>query len=99
MLAEKPKAGHVGLEFLTGEPKRSHDPSGIVFAVLVAMSGVEREYIRDRTLEGHKHPSLGGDEPGEYLTMAGAAQINRTAVVAEARTTPSTSIRMPHPPF
>ncbi|MEC4017571.1 hypothetical protein [Streptomyces sp. H27-D2] len=42
------------MEFLTGELKGSHDPSGIVFAVLAAMSGIEREYIRDRTLEGHE---------------------------------------------
>ncbi|MEV0537926.1 recombinase family protein [Kitasatospora sp. NPDC050463] len=41
-------------EFLTGELKGSHDPSGIVFTVLAAMSGMEREYIRDRTLEGHE---------------------------------------------
>lgn len=46
--------GDVGLEFLTGELKGSHDPSGIVFTVLAAMSGMEREYIRDRTLEGHE---------------------------------------------
>ncbi|MFJ3824123.1 zinc finger domain-containing protein [Streptomyces nodosus] len=43
-----------GLEFLTGELKGSHDPSGIVFTVLAAMSGMEREYIRDCTLEGHE---------------------------------------------
>ncbi|MFH8894567.1 recombinase family protein [Streptomyces sp. NPDC017949] len=42
------------LEFLTGELMGSHDPSGIVFTVLAAMSGMEREYIRDRTLEGHE---------------------------------------------
>jgi DNA invertase Pin-like site-specific DNA recombinase len=54
MLAEELKADDVGLEFLTGELKGSHDPSGIVFTVLAAMSGMEREYIRDRTLEGHE---------------------------------------------
>jgi DNA invertase Pin-like site-specific DNA recombinase len=54
MLAEELKAGDVGLEFLTGELKGSHDPAGIVFTVLAAMSGMEREYIRDRTLEGHE---------------------------------------------
>ncbi|WP_242893241.1 recombinase family protein [Actinomadura litoris] len=43
MLAGELKAGDVGLEFLTGELKGSHDPSGM-----------EREYIRDRTLEGHE---------------------------------------------
>ncbi|WP_433232518.1 hypothetical protein [Actinomadura formosensis] len=48
------KAGDVGPEFLTGELEGSHEPSGIVFAVLAAMSGTEREYIRDRTLEGHE---------------------------------------------
>ncbi|MFG3142799.1 recombinase family protein [Streptomyces sp. NPDC048211] len=54
MLAEELKASDVGLEFLTGELKGSHDPSGIVLTVLAAMSGTEREYIRDRTLEGHE---------------------------------------------
>ncbi|MDX2527094.1 recombinase family protein [Streptomyces europaeiscabiei] len=54
MLAEELKASDVGLEFLTGELKGLHDPSGIVFTVLAAMSGMEREYIRDRTLEGHE---------------------------------------------
>ncbi|MEU2674748.1 recombinase family protein [Streptomyces sp. NPDC007164] len=54
MLAEELKAGDVGLEFLTGELKGSQDPPGIVITVLAAMSGVEREYIRYRTLEGHE---------------------------------------------
>ncbi|MDB1088720.1 recombinase family protein [Streptomyces sp. ACA25] len=54
ILAEELKASDVGLEFLTGELKGSHDPSGIVFSVLAVMSGMEREYIRDRTLEGHE---------------------------------------------
>ncbi|MEW2574971.1 recombinase family protein [Streptomyces syringium] len=46
MLAEELKASDVGLEFLTGELKGSHDPSGIGFTVLAAISGMEREYIR-----------------------------------------------------
>ncbi|WP_234534436.1 recombinase family protein [Streptomyces shenzhenensis] len=54
MLAEELRASDVGLEFLSGELKGSHDPSGIVFTVLAAMSGMEREYIRDRTLDGHE---------------------------------------------
>ncbi|PCG86783.1 resolvase [Streptomyces sp. WZ.A104] len=53
-LAEELKASDVGLEFLTGELKGSHDPSGVVFTVLAALSGMEREYVRDRTLEGHE---------------------------------------------
>lgn len=53
-LAEHLKAGDIGLEFLTGELQGSHDPAGVVFTVLAALSGMEREYIRDRTLEGHE---------------------------------------------
>ncbi|WP_406301138.1 recombinase family protein [Streptomyces sp. NBC_00885] len=53
-LAEELKASDVGLHFLTGELQGSHDPSGVVFTVLAALSGMEREYIRDRTLEGHE---------------------------------------------
>jgi len=53
-LAEQLRAADIGLEFLTGELQGSHDPSGIVFTVLAALSGMEREYIRDRTLEGHE---------------------------------------------
>ena len=53
-LAEELKAAGVGLGFLTGELQGSHDPSGVVFTVLAALSGMEREYIRDRTLEGHE---------------------------------------------
>jgi DNA invertase Pin-like site-specific DNA recombinase len=53
-LAEELRAGDIGLEFLTGELQGSHDPGGVVFTVLAALSGMEREYIRDRTLEGHE---------------------------------------------
>jgi DNA invertase Pin-like site-specific DNA recombinase len=53
-LAEELKAHDIALEFLTGELQGSHDPSGVVFTVLAALSGMEREYIRDRTLEGHE---------------------------------------------
>jgi DNA invertase Pin-like site-specific DNA recombinase len=53
-LAEKLKASGIGLEFLTGELQGQHDPSGVVFTVLAALSGMEREYIRDRTLDGHE---------------------------------------------
>ena len=53
-LAEQLRAAGIGLEFVTGELQGSHDPSGVVFTVLAALSGMEREYIRDRTLEGHE---------------------------------------------
>ncbi|MFJ2033200.1 recombinase family protein [Streptosporangium sp. NPDC087985] len=66
-LAEQLKAADIGLEFLTGELQGSHDPSGIVFTVLAALSGMEREYIRDRTLEGHESARTRGK------TIGGAA--------------------------
>ncbi|MET7336000.1 hypothetical protein [Nonomuraea sp. NPDC005650] len=54
MLAEARalKAAGIGLEFLTGELQGSHDPSGVVFTVLAALSGMEREYIRNRLCDG-----------------------------------------------
>ena len=63
-LAEQLRADGIGLEFLTGELQGSHDPSGIVFTVLAAMSGSEREYIRDRTLEGHESARTRGKAIG-----------------------------------
>jgi DNA invertase Pin-like site-specific DNA recombinase len=63
-LAEQMKASNIGLEFLTGELQGSHDPSGVVFTVLAALSGMEREYIRDRTLEGHESARTRGKAIG-----------------------------------
>ncbi|WP_229922971.1 hypothetical protein [Streptomyces griseocarneus] len=45
------------MEFLDGELQGSHDPSGVVFTVLGALSGMEREYIRDRTLKATSPPA------------------------------------------
>ncbi|ROP33630.1 hypothetical protein EDD30_6647 [Couchioplanes caeruleus] len=63
-LVEQLKAPGVGLEFLAGELQGSHAPSGIVFTVLAAPSGREREYIRDRTLEGHESGRTRGKSIG-----------------------------------
>jgi len=63
-LAEQLRADGIGLEFLTGELQGSHDPSGVVFTVLAALSGMEREYIRDRTLEGHESARTRGKAIG-----------------------------------
>ncbi|MBL1119607.1 recombinase family protein [Streptomyces sp. 110] len=65
MPAEELKAGDIGLEFLAGELKGSHDPSGVVFTVLAALSGMEREYIRDRTLDGHESARERGKTIGD----------------------------------
>jgi DNA invertase Pin-like site-specific DNA recombinase len=63
-LAEQLRADGIGLEFLTGELQCTHDPSGVVFTVLAALSGMEREYIRDRTLEGHESARARGKSIG-----------------------------------
>lgn len=63
-LAEQLKAADIGLEFLTGELQGQHDPSGIVFTVLAALSGMEREYTRERTLEGHESARARGKTIG-----------------------------------
>ena len=63
-LAEQLRADGIALEFLTGELQGSHDPSGVVFTVLAAISGTEREYIRDKTLEGHEAARARGKSIG-----------------------------------
>lgn len=63
-LAEQLRAAGIGLQFLAGELQGSHDPTGIVFTVLAALSGMEREYIRDRTLEGHEAARARGKSIG-----------------------------------
>ncbi|WP_235854989.1 recombinase family protein [Nonomuraea aridisoli] len=63
-LAEQLRSAGIGLEFLTGELQGSHDPSGVVFTVLAALSGMEREYIRDRTREGHESARARGKAIG-----------------------------------
>ena len=63
-LAEQLRAAGIGLELLAGELQGSHDPSGIVFTVLAALSGMEREYVRDRTLEGHESARARGKAIG-----------------------------------
>jgi DNA invertase Pin-like site-specific DNA recombinase len=73
-LAEQLRADGIGLEFLTGELQGSHDPSGVVFTVLAALAGAEREYIRDRTLEGHESARARGKAIGG-ATVTDAAML------------------------
>ncbi|GIH92867.1 recombinase family protein [Planobispora siamensis] len=74
-LAEQLKAAGISLEFLAGELQGTHDPSGIVFTVLAALSGMEYEYIRDRTLEGQESARARGKAIG------GAAVIDEVMLV------------------
>jgi DNA invertase Pin-like site-specific DNA recombinase len=78
-LAEQLRAAGIGLEFLTGGLQGSHDPSGVVFTVLAALSGMEREYIRDRTLEGHESARARGKPIG------GAAVTDEAMLAAALR--------------
>lgn len=74
-LAEQLRASGITLEFLTGELRGSHDPAGIVFTALAALSGMEREYIRDRTLEGQESARRRGKTIGGVLpARAGAVR-------------------------
>jgi hypothetical protein len=77
-LGEQLRAAGIGLEFLTGELHGSHDPSGVVFTVLAALSGMERKYIRDRTLEGHESArgkSIGGASVTDDAMLAVALHL------------------------
>ncbi len=76
-LAEQLRADGIGLEFLAGELQGSHDPSGVVFTVLAAMAGSQREYIRERTLEGHEAARARGK-------VIGGAAVTDDAMLAVA---------------
>ena len=56
-LAGQLRAAGIGLELPTGKLQGAHDPSGVVFTVLAALSGMEREYIRDHTWRATSRPA------------------------------------------
>jgi DNA invertase Pin-like site-specific DNA recombinase len=76
-LAVRLKEFDIELEFLTGELQGSHDPHGPVFAVLAALSGMEREYIRDKTLDGQESARRRGK-------AIGGAKVTDEAMLAMA---------------
>ncbi|MFE7541638.1 recombinase family protein [Streptomyces platensis] len=65
MLAEELKASDVGLEFLTGELKGSHAPSGIVFTVLAARG------LPSPPEPGGSRAGRAGDSAGAVLPQRG----------------------------
>jgi hypothetical protein len=73
-LAEQLRAAGIGLEFLSGELQGSHDPSGVVFTVLAALSGMERE---------------GPLEVGEQLPNDTAVRCRRTCICGYAWNVPT----------
>lgn len=55
--ADELRDAGIELEFLTGPLAGRHDPAGhgaALFAFFAAMAEAERDYIRDKTLEGHE---------------------------------------------
>ena len=80
-LAEQLRADGIALEFLTGELQGSALPLAcVVFTVLADLAGSEREYIRDRTLEGHESArargkSIGGAAVTDEAMLAAALHL------------------------
>ncbi|MFD9292140.1 hypothetical protein ACFWBV_28455 [Streptomyces sp. NPDC060030] len=100
------RAGGIGLQFLTGDLQGSHDPDGVVFTVLAAMSGMEREYIRDRTLEGRVGGEVGACAARSCHNDTPTAATPATAPTAprlgrplpDVRLSPTPPARPPHRP-
>lgn len=81
-LAEQLRASDVGLEFLKGPLRGAHDPTGVVLTVLAVVSGLEREYIREKTLEGHevaraKGKVIGGTTVTDPAMLADAVRYRK----------------------
>ena len=108
-LAEQLRAADIGLEFLTGELQGSHAPYGVVFTVLAALSGMEREYIRDHESARAGGKAIGGAAVTDdamlavalHLALAGAqpADIAARLVISTGKKkgqhpSPATVMRM-----
>lgn len=81
--AEELRDAGIELEFLTGPLQGKHDPAGhgaALFAFFAAMAEAERDYIRDKTLEGHetartKGKAIGGVKVTDDDMLAMALQL------------------------
>ncbi len=82
-VAEELRDAGIELEFLTGPLQGKHDPAGYgaaLFAFFAAMAEAERDYIRDKTLEGHetaraKGKSIGGVKVSDEAMVAMAVHL------------------------
>lgn len=82
-VAEELRDAGIELEFLTGPLAGRHDPAGhgaALFAFFAAMAESEREYIRDKTLEGQesaraKGKSIGGVTVSDEDMLATAVRL------------------------
>ncbi|OEJ20861.1 resolvase (plasmid) [Streptomyces agglomeratus] len=84
-VAEELRDAGIELEFLTGPLQGKHDPAGYgaaLFAFFAAMAEAERDYIRDKTLEGHetartKGKVIGGVKVTDADMLAMALHLRR----------------------
>ncbi|MFE5078741.1 recombinase family protein [Streptomyces halstedii] len=67
-LAEELRTGGIGLQFLSGSLQGIHDPGGVVFTVLAALSDMQREYNRNRVLERLESRRQRGEAVGMRVT-------------------------------
>ncbi|MET7930991.1 recombinase family protein [Streptomyces sp. NPDC005373] len=81
--AEELRDAEIELEFLTGPLQGKHDPAGhgaALFAFFAAMAESERDYIRDKTLEGQetartKGKAIGGVKVSDEDMLATALRL------------------------
>ncbi|WP_307797591.1 recombinase family protein [Streptomyces laculatispora] len=82
-VAEELRDAEIELEFLTGPLQGRHDPAGhgaALFAFFAAMAESERDYIRDKTLEGQetaraKGKAIGGVKVSDEDMLATALRL------------------------
>ncbi|WKK27860.1 recombinase family protein (plasmid) [Streptomyces olivoreticuli] len=82
-VAEELRDAEIELEFLTGPLQGKHDPAGhgaALFAFFAAMAESERDYIRDKTLEGQetartKGKAIGGQKVSDPDMTATAVRL------------------------
>lgn len=81
-IADGLRAKDIGLEFLTGPLAGVHDPRGhgaAIFAFFAGMAEAEREYIREKTIEGQAAARKAGKVGGRPATIdADMAEYART---------------------
>ena len=66
------QAAEIQLELLTGPLTGIYDPTGMgsmLFAILAVAAQLDREYIRDKTLEGQKAAAARGNHGGRRAVI------------------------------
>jgi DNA invertase Pin-like site-specific DNA recombinase len=90
-IAEKLRMDGIQLEFLTGPLSGKHDPSGYgsaLFAFFAAMAETERDYIRDKTLEGMQVARTKGKAIGRPVVGTEDMAVMARALKAQGKSVP-----------